>query len=122
MANQRGFSRQDKVRKAMIREVSDIIAREVKGPVLSNQIISVTDIELSPDMRHAKIFISVFGNEELREEIMAVLVEAKPQIRAELGHRIRLRHTPDIDIRYDDSLERGTRVTTLLNQISRGEV
>ncbi len=122
MPSQRGFNRGDKVRKAMIREVSDIIAREIKDPILANRVISVTDIDLSTDMRHAKIFISVFGDDEVRQEVMAVLKEAQPQIRSELGRRLQLRYTPEIDLRYDDSLERGTRVTELLNQISRGEV
>lgn len=122
MPSQRGFSRGDKVRKAMMREMSDIIAREVKDPALNNRVISVTDIDLSADMRHAKIFISVFGDDAVREEVMAVLKESQPQIRSELGRRLQLRYTPEIDLRYDDSLERGTRVTELLNQISRGEV
>jgi len=122
MPSQRGFSRSDKVRKAMIREVSDIIARDVKDPALNNRVISVTDIDLSADMRHAKIFISVFGDDDVREEVMAVLQESQHQIRSELGRRLQLRYTPEIELRYDDSLERGTRVTELLNQISRGEV
>jgi ribosome-binding factor A len=62
------------------------------------------------------------GEESLQNEIMEVLQENTPKIRSAIGQRIRLRYTPEIDVRLDNSLERGSRVTQLLNQISRGEV
>lgn len=122
MANRQEFSRADRVRKAVIREFSDILANEIKEPRLVNQLISVTDVEVSNDLRHAKVFVSVMGEEAKQKEIMAILKESEPKFRQAIGQRIRLRYTPEIDIRLDDSLERGTRVTQLLNQISRGEV
>lgn len=122
MANRQDFNRGDKIRKAMIREVSDILAHEIKDPRLVNQVISVTDAEISGDLRHAKIFVSVLGDEALQDEIMEILQAETSKIRYEIGQRIRLRYTPEIDIRLDNSLERGARVTHLLNQISRGEV
>ncbi len=118
----RGFSRADKVRKAMLRECSDIIARKIKDPMLSALLISVTDIELSSDLRYAKIFISVMGDEEARTNAMAARQEQLPIISSEIGRRIQLRYTPELELRYDDSLERGSRVTELLDQIARGEV
>lgn len=122
MANRNDFSRADKVRKAVIREFSDILTHEVKDPALVNQLISVTDVEVSGDLRHARVFVSVMGEESVQEEVMRILQEHTPKIRSALGQRIRLRYTPEIDIRLDNSLERGARVTQLLNQISRGEV
>ena len=122
MANRNEFSRSDRVRKAIIREFSDILSHEIKDPILVNQLISVTDVEVSADMRHAKVFVSIMGEEELQKEIMQVLLENRPKIRYALGQRIRLRHTPEIGVYLDNSLERGTRITQLLNQISRGEV
>ncbi len=122
MANRHEFSRTDRIRKAIIREFSDILINEVKEPRLVNQMISVTDAEISNDMRHAKVFVSIMGEETLQTEIMEILREQAPKIRQGIGRRIRLRYTPEIDIRLDDSLERGSRVTQLLNQISRGEV
>ncbi len=122
MANRNDFSRTDRVRKAIIREFSDILTHDVKDPKLVNQLISVTDVEVSGDMRHAKVFVSIMGEESLQNEIMDVLKENTPKIRSAIGQRIRLRYTPEIDVRLDNSLERGSRVTQLLNQISRGEV
>lgn len=121
MNKRSNYNRSDRVRKAVIREVSDIIAREVKDPYLTDKLISVTDVELSADLRYAKVFVSIMGDEATQREVMDILNEAAPQIRFALGQRVRLRHTPEILIRQDDSLERGSRVTDLLNRISRGE-
>jgi len=122
MANRHEFSRADRVRKAIIREFSDVLVNEIKEPRLVNHLISVTDVEVSGDLRHAKVFVSVMGDEATQKEVMDILKECAPKFRYELGQHIRLRYTPEIDIRLDDSLERGTRITQLLNQISRGEV
>lgn len=122
MANRADFSRSDRVRKAIIREFSSILANEIKEPRLINHLISVTDAEVSNDMRHAKVFVSIMGDEATQTEVMAILKESESKFRYEIGQRIRLRYTPEIDIRLDNSLERGTRVTQILNQISRGEV
>lgn len=122
MAGRKSFNRVDRVRKEMIRELSDIIQHRVKDPLLNDVVISVTDVDISPDFKHAKVFISILGDETLRDAIMGVLQDNRKLIRQELGSRVRLRYTPDLDIRYDESLERGSRVTELLNQISRGEL
>ena len=122
MANRSDFSRTDRIRKAIIREFSDILSREIQDPQFQNQLISVTDVDVSNDMRHAKIFLSIMGEPEHQQQLFNLLNEYKPRIRHELGQRIRLRYTPDLELNLDDSLERGARVTQLLNQISRGEV
>jgi ribosome-binding factor A len=122
MANRNEFNRTDRIRKAIMREFSDILANEIKEPVLVNQLISVTDVEVSGDMRHAKVFVSIMGDETLQDNIMEVLLAHRPKIRSLLGQRIQLRYTPEIDIKLDNSLERGSRITQLLNQISQGEV
>ena len=116
------FSRHDKVRKALMREISDIIATEIQAPELQDKIISVTDVELSPDLQHAKVFLSVLGSPEEQQPVMDILVEAQPRIRQKVGQRIRLRFTPEVHLQLDDSLERGSRVSSLLDQIARGEI
>lgn len=122
MANRQDFTRADRVRKALMREVSDIIMSEVKDPRLSGAMISVTDVEITHDLSYARIFVSVMGDQTLQDTVMSVLQESKPKIRFGIGQRIRLRHTPEIDIKFDDSLERGARVSQLLDQISKGEI
>lgn len=105
-----------------MREVSDIIAHDLKEPRLVNEVISVTDVEVTHDLRFARIFVSVMGDAEKQKLVMGILKEAQAKIRSEIGHRVRLRYTPEIDIRFDNSLERGARVSQLLDQIAKGEV
>jgi len=115
------FSRGERIRKAIIKEVSDIIQRYVKDPRISG-IVSVTDVELSSDYGYAKVYVSVYGTEEQKENTLDAIEDSTPFIRKELGKRIRLRHTPELEFRRDDSLERGSRITNLIDKISRGEL
>jgi ribosome-binding factor A len=121
MANRFEFTRADRIRKAMMREVSDILFTDLKDPRLSDLLISVTDVEVAGDLRHAKIFISVMASPERQQEVLEILREYQPRIRSEIGQRIRLRFTPELDIRYDNSLERGSRITQLLETLSQEE-
>lgn len=114
-------SRSDRVRKALIREVSDLLQRDIKDPRISG-IVSVTDAEISQDCRHAKVFISVFGSEEEQKYTMEALDSSTGFIRSEIGKRIQMRFTPEIKFKLDNSLERGSRVTQILDKISRGEL
>lgn len=118
----KSHSRQDKVRKALLREIGDILNTEIKDPRLDHQVISVTDVVLSQDMSHAKVYLSILADEDRRAELMTLLLEHTPKIRKAVGHRVRLRHTPQLHLLLDDSLERGTRMTQLLEQIARGEL
>jgi len=115
------FSRGDRIRKTLQKEISDIIQRSIKDPRISG-IVSVTDIELSPDYKYAKVYVSIFGTDEQKEQTMEALEDATSQVRYEVGKRVRLRHTPEIEFRRDDSLERGSRITDLIDKISRGEL
>ncbi len=81
--------------------------------------VSITDVDVSGDLQHAKIFVSIYGTDEARAETMAGLKAATGFVRSELGQRIRLRRTPEILFKEDRSVERGTRVLSLINQLSR---
>jgi len=121
MPQRQDFNRADRIRKAMVREFSDILMRDMKEPKLMDVMISVTDAEVSGDLRHVRLFVSIRGDLALQNEVMDILRDYTPKIRSELGHRISLRYTPEIDIRLDTSLERGAKITELLNKITRGE-
>jgi ribosome-binding factor A len=116
------FTRQDKVRKALMREISDIIATEVQAPELQDQVVSITDIELSADMAYAKVFISILADADAQAMLLEVLQAHQSFIRQQVGQRIRLRHTPAIQLCLDDSLERGTRISSLLDKIAKGDI
>lgn len=107
--------RSERIREEFKRETSDIL-RKMKDPRIG--FVSVTDVELSRDLRHAKIFVSIYGDEEEKQTTLAALTHAQGFVRTELGQRIRLRYTPEITFRLDDSIERGDRINRLLREIT----
>ncbi|MEW6044925.1 MAG: 30S ribosome-binding factor RbfA [Bacillota bacterium] len=111
-----GRLRVERLREEYRREVSDIL-RRMKDPRLG--FVTVTDVEVSPDLRHVKVFVSVLGSEEDRRRTLGVLDQARGYVRTEAGQRIRLRHTPEISFYFDESVERGARVMTILYQLRR---
>lgn len=111
--------RAEKLQEFIKEEVSLIIQRQLKDPRIG--FVSVTDVEVSVDLRHARIFVSVLGDEEAKTKTMAGLQSARRFIRGELGKRMQVRYTPELNFRLDDSIERGTRVVSLLREVSEGE-
>lgn len=97
------------------REVSSIIATEVKDPRLG--MLSITDVDVSRDMSWAKVYFSVLGTEEEREKTLEGLNRAKGFVRSELAKRIRVRHTPEIIFLFDPSLEQGAKMDALLKTL-----
>jgi ribosome-binding factor A len=116
------FSRTDRVRKALMREIADIIKTDLKDHRLDDQVISVTDVELSKDISIAKVYISILADEALQTDLMTILMSYTGKIRKAVGQRIQLRHTPEIHLFLDHSLERGMKLQQLLDKLSKGEV
>ena len=114
-------NRPDRVRKTMMKEIGDILLKDIRDTRIKG-IVSVTDIELASDYSYAKVFISILGNDEEKISALEALKEKEPHVRYEIGKRIRLRLTPKIDFRLDDSLERGSRISALIDKISKGEI
>jgi len=107
--------RQRQVNHAIRRELSDLLAREVSDPRI-NGIVSVTEVDVSPDLMQAKVFVSVMGNEQEKAEVFAGLESASYFLRRELGKRIRLRRIPKLIFTRDDSLEKGGYLLQLIDQ------
>jgi ribosome-binding factor A len=100
------------------REVSQLLLSGIKDDRVQVGMVSVTDVEVSGDLQHAKIFVSVYGTDEAKVATMAGLKSATGFVRSELGHRVRLRRTPEVVFVEDRSIERGTQVLSLLNRLS----
>ena len=100
-------------------EVSDILRLELKDPRLANM-TSITSVEVSRDLSHARIFVSIFGSGEEQKTILKILAKASGFIRLELGKRIRLRHIPELDFRLDRSLEYGAQIEQVLRTLNTG--
>ncbi len=98
-------------------ELSLLLQRKVKDPRLAG-LISVTDVELTPDLREAKVFISVLGSEEEGEKVMQGLQGARGFFHRELGSRLDLRHVPSLTFYADHSLERGAHLLQLMDQLA----
>ena len=114
--------RNERVRKALMKEIADILQKEIRDTRISG-IISIMDVEISNDNSFAKVYYSVFGgNEEDKEKTIEAIKLNTPKIRYEVGKRIRLRLTPELRFIYDDSMDRGAKVNELLEKIARGEV
>lgn len=113
--------RNERVRKTLMKEISDIIQKSVRDPRIAG-IVSIIDIEISHDNSFAKVYFSVFASEEAKKQTVLALEDNTSKIRYEVGKRVRLRHTPELKFILDDSIERGTKVTEIINKISRGEI
>jgi ribosome-binding factor A len=100
------------------REVSQMLISGIKDDRVGTGMVSVTEVEVSGDLQHAKIFVSIYGTDAARQETMAGLKAVTGYVRSELGHRVRLRRTPEVLFFEDRSLERGTKMLSLLNQLS----
>jgi ribosome-binding factor A len=118
MATNRRVSR---VSSLIKREISQMLLQEIKDDRVGTGMVSITDVDVSGDLQHAKIFVSIYGTETAKAETMEGLKTCTPFIRRELGHRIRLRRTPELIFLEDTSLERGDRLLNLLNQIKETE-
>ena len=114
MATNRRVSR---VAELIKREVSQMLLNGIKDDRVGMGMVSVTDVDVSGDLQHATIFVSIYGTEEAKTETMAGLKSATGYVRSELGSRVRLRRTPEVIFVEDRSIERGTKVLSLLNQL-----
>ncbi|MCD7879394.1 MAG: 30S ribosome-binding factor RbfA [Candidatus Gastranaerophilales bacterium] len=113
--------RNERIRKTLMKEISDIIQKELKDSRIQG-VVSVTDLELSHDNSFAKVYYSVLAPEEEKKNTIKAITDNTSKIRYEAGKRVRLRLTPELRFIPDDSLERGSNVTEIINKISRGEI
>ena len=116
-----GVSRMDRINAELKREISEIILRKLKDPLIS-AMVSVTDVICSPDLSYAKVYISVFStdSEKKKTTFDAILADAK-KIRFELGHSMKIRTVPELDFALDTSMEYGDKMDKLLNKIAKDE-
>ncbi len=109
--------RVERVAELIKREISQLLLSGIKDDRVGQGLVSVTAVEVSGDLQHAQVYVSIFGSPAVRAQTMAGLESATGYVRTVLGQRVRLRRTPEVVFREDTSLERGSRVIALLNQI-----
>jgi ribosome-binding factor A len=112
-----GTRRRERVGELIREELSELIRREVKDPRISG-LISVTEVITSPDLRHARVFVSIMGTEEEKQQVEKGLAAAKGFLRKALGERLTLRYTPELIFQRDESIERGSRLLQLIEEVA----
>lgn len=111
--------RNERVRKELMRDISEILRKEIRG---LKGVVSVVDVEVSHDNSFARVIYSVLGSEEDINETKEIIEKSTPKIRYNVGKQLRLRLTPELKFVYTDGLEKSSRVMELLNKISTGEI
>jgi ribosome-binding factor A len=102
-----------------VRQVLSEAVPELKDPRIG--FVTVTGVETSPDLRHARVFVSVFGNERKRQESIAALESAHGVLQGKVNRELRLKRTPQLAFEYDPSVERGVRMTQLIDELAPDE-
>lgn len=100
------------------KELSSIIQKELKDPRVS-KLISVVDVNVTKDLKYAKVYVSILGNDEEKESAMKGLKSAAGYIRKEIGKRIQIRTTPEILFELDTSIEYGAYINKLINETQK---
>lgn len=102
------------------REISRIIAQEIKDPRI-HPMTSVLSVEVTPDLKYAKVFVSVLGGEKERESTKAGLKSAASHVRSQLAKSLNLRNTPELTFIMDDSIEYGIQMSKRIDELNHSE-
>lgn len=111
------FQRSQRVAEEMKREIAQILRDEVKDPRIG--FVTITRVEVTRDLRYAKVFVSVFGEEMEKEQSLKALNNASGFVRREIGRRIKLRYTPEILFSFDQSIEHGVKISQLITKVNQ---
>lgn len=107
-------SRMRRVDEAMRAVLSDAIAKDLKDPRVG--FVTVTGVQTSPDLRHARVYVSVLGDEATRQASLDGLRSAHGYLQRRLASELTLKHTPALTFEYDESVDRGMRISQLLDE------
>ena len=114
MVANKGFSRRDRVSEQIRRELAELIRTELKDPRVG--MVSITDVEVSADYAHAKVFFSSMAGRDQLDSVLSGLQKAAGFLRRELGRRITIHTTPQLHFVFDESLERGADLSKLIQE------
>jgi ribosome-binding factor A len=117
------FSRASRVSEQIHRELSELIRFHLKDPRLGPLVglVTITDVEVTPDYAHAKVFYTSLAGEEKTKDLAHGLARSAGFLRRELGKRVRIHHTPELHFVFDASVERGTHLSNLIDEAVRSD-
>ncbi len=110
--------RTNRIAEEMKKEISNIILNELKDPRLPSM-VSITHVKVTKDLRYAKIYVSVLGDEEQKKNAVIALKSAAGFIRREIGQRIKMRLTPELTFEIDNSIEQGVYLNKLIDDVMK---
>ena len=110
-------NRMNKIDEELRKEISNIISLELKNPHLTG-LISVTKVKTTPDLRFAKVYVSMI-NEKSKKENLSILKQSSGYIRSGIAKKINLRYTPELIFEFDESIEYGSRIDDILKNITK---
>ena len=110
--------RTNRIDELLRQEIGSIVTRDVADPRVG--FATITKVETTPDLRHARVWVSVIGQETERRATISALGRAMPFVRHEMGRTLRLKRIPELHVELDDTAERGTRVLHLLDELESG--
>jgi ribosome-binding factor A len=111
--------RMRRVNEAVREVLSTVIAKDLKDPRIG--FVTVTGVDTSPDLRHARVYVSVLGSEKERADTLAGLSSSHGYLQGRVAAELRLKNTPQLDFHYDESVERGARITEILREGDSGQ-
>lgn len=107
----------ERVNNLIRREISELIQYQVKDPRL-DAFVTITEVVTSPDLKHAKIFVSCLSGKQEEQKILSVLTAASGFLRTELARNLTLRRIPELSFHWDDSIEHGDHIMRLIDQVN----
>ena len=111
----------ERVNSLIRQEISELIQHQVKDPRLEDNFVTVNEVVTSTDLKQAKIFVSSIGTREEQEKVLKALDSAAGFIRRELSRNLKLRYTPNLIFKWDNSIEKGNQLLQLIDDVSREE-
>lgn len=112
-------TRKQRLQETLRAELSEIIRREMRDPRFLKGLLSITEVEVTQDLRHAIVYVSVLGDEKVRRDELNALRGASGVIRSELFRRKAFKTVPELQFRYDDTMERGTHMFEVLQRVKQ---
>ncbi len=111
--------RVERVSALIRREVSELLISGIRDDRIHKAMITITDVEVSGDLQHCKIFVSIFSDNDIKDEVLRGLDAASGFVRGELARRLQMRRAPEVTFHFDRGLEKGQSVLNLLSKLEK---
>lgn len=112
------YNRSERVAEEIRKEVATMLFGEIHDPRIG--FVTITKVQVSKDLRHAKVYFSIIGSDEEKEKTMEGLQSSSGYMRREIGKRLKLRYFPELTFKFDDSLEYASRIEKIIKEIKSG--